>query len=120
VERKNELMKFKMLDMLNISDPYETSYIFKSLGVIIYIYLIIKANYESVVIRELNINELINFYKSVVLNIVNKGGDSEVNGGIAGALLGVYIGYLNLPDDWMQTLINRKWLENKVKLLFGV
>ena len=125
VERKNELMEFKMLDMLNISDTYETSYIFKSLGVIIYVYLIIKANYEIRADRlegsdKLELDELINFYKSIVLNIVNKGGDSEVNGGIAGALLGVYIGYLNLPDDWMQTLINRKWLENKVKLLFGV
>lgn len=43
------------------------------------------------------------FYDSLV-NIVKRGGDTDTNGCIAGALLGAYYGVHNIPKQWRDTV----------------
>lgn len=47
------------------------------------------------------------FEKSLV-NIISRGGDTDTNGCIAGALLGAVDGFTNIPFDWAETVLNAK------------
>jgi ADP-ribosylglycohydrolase len=53
-------------------------------------------------------------YKDVIKEIVLEGGDADTNSAVAGAILGAFIGYQNLPQDWLEKLPHREWLEKKV------
>merc|ERR1712139_586164 len=51
--------------------------------------------------------------------IIRAGGDADTNGTVAGALIGVRIGFSQLPQDWLVELAYGVWLEAWVqKLLF--
>jgi len=39
------------------------------------------------------------------------GGDTDTQGAVVGALAGAYYGYTNIPDDWVNSLINNKYIE---------
>ena len=50
--------------------------------------------------------ELINgtsFYQSMI-NIIKRGGDTDTNACIAGALLGAYYGSKNIPERWKKQI----------------
>ncbi len=46
-----------------------------------------------------------NFEKSLI-NIIKRGGDTDTNGCIAGALLGAIYGVLTIPHDWIRTVVS--------------
>lgn len=49
-------------------------------------------------------------YKTLIF----KGGDSDTNASVAGAIIGSYIGYKKLPNDLKTNLINKNFLEKKI------
>jgi len=52
------------------------------------------------------------FYSSLV-NVISRGGDTDTNGCIVGALLGAYYGVSNVPDSWIQDVnINNPRVNN--------
>lgn len=54
-----------------------------------------------------------NSFSESVLNAINLGGDTDTNGAITGGLSAVYYGYDRIPNDWIDTIINKK-LINKI------
>jgi len=60
-----------------------------------------------------------NFTK-VINDLVMEGGDSDTNAAVAGALLGCKIGYSKLPQDWLNGLKEKAWLDDKVDRLLGL
>jgi ADP-ribosylglycohydrolase len=44
-------------------------------------------------------------FEDGVIDVVNRGGDADTNGAIAGALLGAYYGIDAIPDRWLATLL---------------
>ena len=41
-------------------------------------------------------------------NVVSRGGDTNTNGCIAGALLGARFGFQSIPSEWINTVKNAK------------
>lgn len=51
-------------------------------------------------------------YKSLALKAVNLGEDTDTVAAVAGGLAGIFYGLENIPTDWLETLQNKKYLEN--------
>ena len=49
--------------------------------------------------------------KDCLLKAVNLGDDADTVGAIAGGLAGLYYGYESIPEDWLNKLAKREWLE---------
>lgn len=50
-------------------------------------------------------------YKSLALKAVNLGGDTDTVGAVAGGLAGILYGVESIPNDWLETLKRRDYLE---------
>ena len=53
-----------------------------------------------------------NDYKECVLKAVNLGGDTDTIAAIAGGLAGVLYGYDAIPEEWLNTLAKRGYIED--------
>ena len=51
-------------------------------------------------------------YKTSVLSAVNLGGDTDTTGAITGGLSGIFYGFENIPDNWVQMLARKKDIYN--------
>lgn len=54
-------------------------------------------------------------YESIIKTIISCGGDADTNASIAGAVLGAYFGYSQLPMSWIKSTPHRDWLDKKIK-----
>ena len=50
-------------------------------------------------------------YRDCVLKAVNLGGDADTNASVAGALAGVIYGKKAIPQEWVDTLLNKQLLD---------
>ena len=57
-------------------------------------------------------------YKTLVLNAVNLGGDTDTIGAIAGGIGGLYYGVQQIPTDWLKILKRREYLEEMSEKFF--
>ncbi len=57
-------------------------------------------------------------FRAVIKEVAGEGGDADTNGAVCGAFLGAYLGYSNLPEDWLASLPHKDWLNTKVESLF--
>lgn len=57
-------------------------------------------------------------YKDSVLKAVNLGSDTDTVGAITGCISGLYYGLKEIPEDWLQTLKKRDYLENLAEKFF--
>ena len=53
-------------------------------------------------------------YKDAVLKAVNLGNDTDTIGALTGGLAGLVYGYNNIPDDWIDKLKRKEYLEDLV------
>jgi hypothetical protein len=44
-------------------------------------------------------------FEAALIDVVNRGGDSDVNGAVTGALLGAFYGEEAIPKEWRQTVL---------------
>ena len=51
-------------------------------------------------------------YKDCMLKAVNLGNDTDTVAAIAGGLAGLFYGYDAIPQDWMDVIQKREWIEN--------
>jgi len=56
-------------------------------------------------------------FKETLMELILEAGDADTNGAVAGALVGARIGYSNLPKDWLNSLVEKEWLETHVNRL---
>ena len=52
-----------------------------------------------------------NSFKKAELKAVNLGNDTDTVGAIAGGLAGLYYGYESIPQDWLEVIKRREWIE---------
>lgn len=51
-------------------------------------------------------------YKNAVLKAVNLGGDTDTIAALTGGLAGLYYGYKNIPEVWINKIVNKKIINN--------
>src|SRR5699024_7132065 len=51
-------------------------------------------------------------YKECVLKAVNLGHDTDTVAAVAGGLAGIYYGYDSIPKQWLDTLVERGYIED--------
>ena len=51
-------------------------------------------------------------YKDCMLKAVNLGSDTDTVAAIAGGLAGLFYGYDGIPQDWLDVIQKRDWIEN--------
>ena len=58
-------------------------------------------------------------YKACVLMAVNLGNDTDTVAAVAGGLAGLKYGYQNIPKDWIDVIVNRKYIEDLCNELYA-
>lgn len=56
-------------------------------------------------------------YKDCVLKSVNLGEDTDTVGAIAGGLAGLYYGYNEIPEEWLDAIVKKEYVESVCKKL---
>ena len=56
--------------------------------------------------------------KECLLKAVNLGDDADTVGAIAGGIAGLYYGYDSIPEEWLNKLAKREWLETMCRKAF--
>ncbi|MBO9701792.1 MAG: ADP-ribosylglycohydrolase family protein [Sporocytophaga sp.] len=51
-------------------------------------------------------------YKEAVLKSINLGNNTSSNGAITGGLAGLYYGYKSIPENWIEKLTKRKYIQD--------
>ncbi|CAM0138494.1 hypothetical protein VKS41_007109 [Umbelopsis sp. WA50703] len=97
------------LESLGLDHPDEYQHVFKSLGAGIYGFT-----------RQLPKGEQTSSFKRILMDIVLQGGEADTNASVAGALLGLRIGYSHLPSEWVVGLKHWEWLEDCVEEFVGL
>lgn len=57
-------------------------------------------------------------FEKIIVALVKECGDADTNAAVAGSIVGVYLGYDALPQEWCDALPNRTWLDNRIEKLF--
>lgn len=50
-------------------------------------------------------------YKEAVLKAVNLGADTDTTGAVTGSLAGLFYGFSSIPEEWVESLARREWIE---------
>jgi hypothetical protein len=97
------------LESLELDHPDENQNVFKTLGAAIYGFT-----------RQIPKGEQTHSFKRILMDIVLQGGDADTNASVAGALLGLRMGYSMLPSEWVVGLKHWEWLEDAVEEFVGL
>lgn len=100
-----QLAYTKCIGDLRLDDMVKIGYVFKCLGCSIYALQVIKYALK---------NNRTPSFRKFILKLASECGDADTNCAVAGAVMGSYLGYSNLPQDWINALPNRGWLNNIV------
>ncbi|ORZ24457.1 ADP-ribosylglycohydrolase-domain-containing protein [Absidia repens] len=70
--------------------------------------------------RHLPASQETEHFKHVLMDLVLEGGEADTNATVAGALMGVRLGYSRLPSEWVVGLKRWEWLEDLVDEFCGL
>lgn len=87
---------------LKLDEMVKIGFVLKCLGCSIYALQVIKT--------ALSVNKSPSF-KKFIMKIAGECGNADTNCAVSGAIIGSFIGYTNLPTDWLAALPNKKWLD---------
>jgi ADP-ribosylglycohydrolase len=59
-------------------------------------------------------------FERVIDAVIREGGDADTNAAVCGALCGCHLGYSHLPEEWLELLPFRAWLDTKLCRFFLV
>lgn len=86
-------------------------HVFEALGCSIYMLQTIKISLE---------HGMTPSFKKCIIRIAQEGGDADANAALAGATLGAYLGYSQLPHDWLASMPFFPWLAEIVTQFVGL
>jgi len=59
-------------------------------------------------------------YRDGILSIIHEGGDADTNAAVAGAILGAKFGFSAIPREWIDSLLHRDELEQRIQRLLAI
>ncbi len=96
---------------LGLDELGKIGFVFKCLGAAIYAMQVIK--YAQ------NYNMTPSFRRTII-KIAAECGDADTNCAVAGAVMGAYLGYRRLPQNWIRALPHREWLDKQIDAFFAI
>ncbi|KAL1596709.1 hypothetical protein SLS59_007739 [Nothophoma quercina] len=104
------------LQQLALDEYGKIGYAYKCLGsAVLLLRLAIRRIEKSSI--AVGIVEKARLFEELMVDLIMRGGDADTNGAAAGALLGAYLGYANLPSHWKLGLAHNEWLMTKIERL---
>jgi len=102
---KSEFQKHAFADSLDSLDLYGSciGYVYKCLGSALWCLRQVFTRQET--------------FKSAMTKLVMYGGDADTNGAVAGALMGAFYGFDQLPREWKEGLKYKEWFKGKTSAL---
>jgi ADP-ribosylglycohydrolase len=68
----------------------------------------------DIIHNEHNIDIDIDYFTTRISEIISLGGDADTNACVVGSIIGVIIGYENLPNKWYLKIANKEFLDTKL------
>lgn len=104
------------LEELQLDDQSKMGYVYKCLGsaVLLLRLAIQRTSRASIAVSMIGKAQI---FEKLIVELIMEGGDADTNGAAAGALLGAYLGYANLPSHWKLGLAHNEWLMTKTERL---
>lgn len=104
------------LEELQLDEQMKIGYVYKCLGSAI---LVLRRAIQRITSASVAVDLVMKaeFFEKLIVELIMEGGDADTNGAAAGALLGAYLGYANLPSHWKLGLAHNDWLMAKVERL---
>ncbi|KAL3961478.1 hypothetical protein ACCO45_003001 [Purpureocillium lilacinum] len=102
--------KVEHLKDLELDDSYKIGYVYKTFGSGLHLL--------RLAMRSTSTGTLTSraaAFKPLITDLIMLGGDADTNACFAGALLGAYLGYVNLPVNWREGLRHGAWLMGKAE-----
>lgn len=93
------------IEALKLDEVGKIGNVYKCLGA---------ALYSLHAIKYAQSNNALPSFKKVITKIMGECGDANANCAAAGAVLGAYLGYSRLPQDWLEALPHREWLSKQI------
>ncbi|OCK76513.1 ADP-ribosylglycohydrolase [Lepidopterella palustris CBS 459.81] len=99
------------MEELELDDSQKMGYVYKCLGSAV---LTLRRGIRATSGRGTDL------FERLMTDLVMQGGDADTNAAAAGAFLGCWVGYSNLPGDWRDGLAHREWLMKKTERVMRV
>lgn len=100
------------LEALNLDSMMTMGYVYKALGSAVF--SLRQAMQRCPTGANTAASDAAQAFEDIITTLILQGGDADTNACIAGALVGVWLGYQGLPVHWLGGMLNREWLEGKV------
>ncbi|OGM48075.1 ADP-ribosylglycohydrolase [Aspergillus bombycis] len=98
------------LDDLELDDRYKMGYVYKTLGAGLHLLRLAMRDTANGMLKSRALA-----FEPLITDLIMLGGDADTNACFAGALLGAYLGYANLPLNWRHGLRHGPWLLSKAE-----
>lgn len=100
------------LEGLRLDDELKMGYVYKCLGSAV---LLLRRAIQRISSAPVAVGMVAKaqLFEELIVQLIMEGGDADTNGAAAGALLGAYLGYANLPPHWKLGLAHNDWLMAK-------
>lgn len=108
------------LEELQLDDSGKMGYVYKCLGAAVFTLRVAirRTTRATIGVGMAGKGQL---FEKLIVQLIMEGGDADTNGAVAGALLGAYVGYANLPPHWKLGLAHNEWFMTKIeRLAIGV
>lgn len=106
----------KTFESLALDDKQQMGYVYKCLGsAVLALRLAVRSG--TGLSSEKGWTCKKSYFEEIMVNLAMEGGDADTNMAAAGALLGAYLGYTNLPPHWALGLAHKSWLMSKINRL---
>jgi hypothetical protein len=92
------------LEDLKLDEPGPIGFVYKCLGSAI---VLLRTAMRALACRTDPIAAE-TLFEELIVDLIMEGGDADTNAAVAGALLGAYLGYANLPSHWTLSLEHKE------------
>ena len=117
--QRDEFEKYvyaQTLEELRLDADDSIGYVYKCLGAAIFCLRVALRRSERNTLA-VSMEGKAKVFEELMVKLIMEGGDADTNGAAAGALLGAYLGYANLPSHWKLGLAHNEWLMAKTERL---
>ncbi|UNI19273.1 hypothetical protein JDV02_005467 [Purpureocillium takamizusanense] len=103
-------IKVAYLEDLELDDSCKMGYVYKTLGSGLHLLRLAMRGTSNG-----TLTSRASTFEPLITDLIMLGGDADTNACFAGALLGAYLGYANLPAHWREGLRHGAWLMGKAE-----